>query len=182
MIAFEGATGEELWRYTLDTATGFSTVIANGLLFASTENKTLAFDLITHEIVWDYPIGGFMSIAQNRLFITTTKGYVYVFGRVTTDIADGNSGNLPEGYVLYQNYPNPFNPSTTISFEIPIKTDVKLSVYNILGQKVTALIDKQLPAGLHNITWNSQAFPSGTYLYKLSTPEYTLSQKMLLLK
>jgi hypothetical protein len=96
------------------------------------------------------------------------------------------STTLPEDYDLQQNYPNPFNPDTRITFDLPRADHVDLAVYNVLGEKVDQLIDDNLPAGRHSISWVPQSggetMPSGVYFYKLSTHEITLTKKMLLLK
>ncbi len=96
------------------------------------------------------------------------------------------SGTLPESYELEQNYPNPFNPSTRISFDLPRASHVQLSVYNVLGELVDELIDGDLPAGRHSVSWVPEAggdvMPSGVYFYKLNTQEISLTKKMLLLK
>lgn len=94
---------------------------------------------------------------------------------------------LPEGFALDQNYPNPFNPTTTISYSLPSVTSVTLEIYNVLGQRVITLVDQTQGAGQYQVDWNStdqsgNAVASGVYFYRLSTPELTLSKKMLLLK
>jgi hypothetical protein len=103
------------------------------------------------------------------------------------DVDDyGYSATLPESYDLKQNYPNPFNPTTRITFDLPHSGHVNLSVFNVLGEQVDQLIDNDLPAGRHSISWVSEshggALPSGVYFYKLSTRDITLTKKMLLLK
>lgn len=99
----------------------------------------------------------------------------------------GNGGLQPSGYALEQNYPNPFNPSTQIVFSIPQDQHVAIDVYNILGQKVATLVNSNLTAGVHEVTWsgkddNGIAAPSGVYLYRISTANFTAVKKMLLLK
>ncbi len=93
---------------------------------------------------------------------------------------------LPATYSLDQNFPNPFNPSTRISFDLPKSGAVRLTVYNILGEKIEELVDGYLPAGTHAITWkpNNDGSPlaSGVYMYELVTEEASISRKMLLLK
>ncbi len=85
-------------------------------------------------------------------------------------------------YQLAQNYPNPFNPETTISFSLPEASNVKLNVYNLLGEKVASLINNNLSAGTHTAKFNANNLSSGVYIYKLDTPEFTETRKMLLLK
>ncbi len=187
LVAMDGLTGTELWKYPLDTLTAYSTAIANRLIFASTQNKTIALDLETQEKVWEYPAGGYLTIANNKLFIASITGDVYAFGRIPTDINDNISNKLPIGFELYQNYPNPFNPSTEISFSLPQKSNVTIDIINIAGQKVRTLTNQIYSAGNHTVTWNSEddngnQLSSGIYLYTLETEQYKSSKKMILLK
>jgi hypothetical protein len=89
---------------------------------------------------------------------------------------------VPTEYALYQNYPNPFNPTTTIEFDIPEKTNVKLVIYDILGREVETLIDKELEPGKYKINFTATNLPSGVYFYTLKTPKFTKTNKMLLIK
>lgn len=88
----------------------------------------------------------------------------------------------PAKFELAQNYPNPFNPNTSISFTIPQSGNVKLSVYNLLGQEITTLVNEYKEAGTHNIKFNAANLNSGVYLYKLESNGLTLTKKMTLLK
>jgi len=92
------------------------------------------------------------------------------------------SNEIPTNFALYQNYPNPFNPSTTIEFDIPERTNVKLIVYDILGREVETLIDKELEPGKYKINFAATNLPSGVYFYTLKTPKFTKTNKMLLIK
>ncbi len=100
----------------------------------------------------------------------------------------GLSGNHPpEAFVLAQNFPNPFNPSTTIRFEIPQKSDVKLQIYNSLGEKIRTLINGSVIAGSRSVTWNGtdeQGRPvsSGMYFYQLITDNFSQAKRMILLQ
>lgn len=105
---------------------------------------------------------------------------------LTTDV-DEYSGELPQEFKLVQNHPNPFNPATTIEFELPRRSPVSLNIYNLLGQQVAQLIDREYPAGKHQIKWDGtmsdggQA-PSGVYFYRIAVDGRAESKKMLLLK
>ena len=88
----------------------------------------------------------------------------------------------PEEYSLSQNYPNPFNPSTTIRYQLPASGSVLLAIYNVNGQLVEELVNKQVEAGYHQITWNADNQPSGLYLVRITAGDYVSTQKMLLLK
>ncbi|HEX2896979.1 MAG TPA: T9SS type A sorting domain-containing protein, partial [candidate division Zixibacteria bacterium] len=89
---------------------------------------------------------------------------------------------LPTEFALQQNYPNPFNPSTDISFSLPKAANVTLEIYNVLGQTIAMLVDEHKEAGVHTITWNAGNVSSGVYFYRLTTPEFVMSKKMLLMK
>jgi hypothetical protein len=82
------------------------------------------------------------------------------------------SETIPESYGLEQNYPNPFNPTTLIRFDLPEASQVRLAIYNLLGQKVRTLVDGMRPAGSHGIRWDAkddlgQPVPGGVYLYQI---------------
>jgi hypothetical protein len=85
-------------------------------------------------------------------------------------------------FELSQNYPNPFNPTTNIKFSIPVSGNVKLSVYNLLGQEVKTLVNGFKTAGTHTITFNASDLSSGVYLYKVEANSFTQTRKMTLIK
>ncbi|MBE7477806.1 MAG: T9SS type A sorting domain-containing protein [Ignavibacteriales bacterium] len=89
---------------------------------------------------------------------------------------------LPTVYSLEQNYPNPFNPSTMIEFSLPEMANVKLSIYNALGEKVAELVNTSLQAGKYQYNWNAKDRASGIYIYELKSDNYVAVKKMLLLK
>jgi hypothetical protein len=88
----------------------------------------------------------------------------------------------PLSFALNQNYPNPFNPSTNIKFSIPEAGDIKLAVYNIVGEEVAVLINGFTEAGFYSVTFNATSLPSGVYLYKLQSANSVETKKMMLLK
>ena len=94
---------------------------------------------------------------------------------------------MPYGFSVSQNYPNPFNPTTTIEFEISTGDDIRIDVFNILGQHVVNLVDGFYPPGRHCITWDSrnaggESVASGIYLYRLMCGSNVETKKMVLLK
>jgi hypothetical protein len=99
--------------------------------------------------------------------------------------APGN--NLPTAYNLAQNYPNPFNPTTEIALDLPVAGHVNLTVFNVLGQQVRTLVDADMPAGSHVVSWDGtsgsgNAVSSGVYFYRLETGSFVETKKMMLLK
>lgn len=105
---------------------------------------------------------------------------------VVTDIKPENPAT-PYSFELAQNYPNPFNPETRISFSLPQSEQVTLAIYNTLGQKVAELVNGQMTAGWHEVSWdarnaNGQKVASGVYIYRLKTREGVIQKKMLLVR
>lgn len=98
------------------------------------------------------------------------------------------STTVPSEYNLEQNYPNPFNPSTNIRIDIAYNSFVTLTVYNILGQRVTSLVNSDLQPGKYEVSWDAESLPSGIYFYRLTSQaknnssSFIMSKKMLMVK
>jgi hypothetical protein len=93
----------------------------------------------------------------------------------------------PEKFALHHNYPNPFNPETRIDYDLPQSAFVRLSVYNVLGQEVLVLVEREHEAGSHTVIWdgrNAEGWQLGTgiYIYRLQTGAYSTSRKMLMVQ
>ena len=113
-----------------------------------------------------------------------------------TEVEDDKSTLAPNDFKLYQNYPNPFNPSTTISFSIPTsplnpspyqgegnrERLTSLVIYDILGSKIETLINEEMNPGFYEISFDGSKLSSGIYFYKLSTPDYSQTKSMVILK
>ncbi|MGD8779501.1 MAG: YCF48-related protein [Ignavibacteria bacterium] len=106
-------------------------------------------------------------------------GYILAYQAVT-GVEDGEE--LLNNYSLSQNYPNPFNPSTTIKYSIPEAGIVKVTVYNMLGQKVQDVLNTFHNAGNHEVVIDGSELSSGVYFYQLTAGSYQTTKKMLLLK
>lgn len=89
---------------------------------------------------------------------------------------------LPSQLALDQNYPNPFNPTTTIQYALPEAGNVRLDVFNVLGQRVATLINGEQTAGFHNLQFDGSRLSSGVYLYRLQSGNQVITRKMLLVK
>ena len=92
------------------------------------------------------------------------------------------SNSIPDKFALYQNEPNPFNPMTNITFDLPQKSYVKLTVYDLLGRNIISLVKGTLDAGKHTINFNGANLSSGLYFYKIEAGNFTETKKMLFLK
>lgn len=107
-------------------------------------------------------------------------------GTITVSVASGVSTEddlaIPTEFRLMGNYPNPFNPSTTIRYALPVSSPVQLSVYDALGRRVALLVDSQVEAGWHNVTFESRSLASGMYFYRLEARNFNLTRTMFLLK
>ncbi len=88
----------------------------------------------------------------------------------------------PNKFALYQNYPNPFNPSTKISYELKLKTDVNLTIYDIAGREVITLVNSNQNTGYHSTAFDASGLASGVYIYKIKAGSFEKSRKMLLLR
>ena len=200
-LAFDGAEMYEVYV----TVTGFPTIThiatlpapvtasARGPreLYTVGERGTGVIDLgyLVPQMV-DY--GGFAGdrVAFGESSVAVTDGeavYLYTAPpRVVTEVEEPETTGLP-GEFLLQNYPNPFNPETVVEFVLPAAAEVDLSIFNIMGQRVVTLLDRELSQGRHAVRWNGTdsrgtAVASGVYIYKLTTAEVTASRKMLLVR
>jgi len=93
----------------------------------------------------------------------------------------------PTTYAVFQNYPNPFNPETVIRYELPRTSQIVLTVYNMLGQKLKTLVDNRQPAGYYNVTWNGKdssanLLPSGVYIFRIKAGDFIRTKKMILIR
>jgi len=93
-----------------------------------------------------------------------------------------DQSNVPKEYALQQNFPNPFNPTTTISYQLPKSSFVKISIYDISGRLVEILINEQKNAGYYSVTWNAEDMSSGIYIYKINAGEFNSVKKCLIVK
>jgi len=85
-----------------------------------------------------------------------------------TGVEDSHEGGIPAEFRLEQNYPNPFNPSTTIAYDLPRNSMVRLSVYNVLGQELSVLVDEFQQSGYKSVDFNASSLPTACTLYRLT--------------
>ena len=94
---------------------------------------------------------------------------------------------IPKTYTLHQNYPNPFNPITSLRYDLPEQAQVTLTVYDLMGRKITQLINTIQEAGYKSVQWNAtdtfgKSVSAGVYLYQFRAGEFVQTRKMVLLK
>jgi len=178
--------------------------IINNLIYAiggnlggttgATYQSVIVYDINTNSWAIDS-----LEISSKRHWMATAEyeGGLYVVGGIdefaqAVDIVEeivpqGTNGitlvsGTPEEFYLIQNFPNPFNPSTTIQFSIPEQANVKLEVFNTIGESVSLLVSENLNAGTYEYEWNAEGFQSGIYFYALTAGSFTQTKKMILMK
>jgi hypothetical protein len=121
----------------------------------------------------------------DTIFLCTEKAIFKVWDLQTNMKKITNT--TPSKFKLHQNYPNPFNPRTTIRFDIPRSSFVKLIIYDVLGKYISSLVNQELQNGTYEVEWpapsgDGNKYPSGVYYYKLITQYFTDIKKMVILK
>jgi hypothetical protein len=103
------------------------------------------------------------------------------YGTISS-LEENPSPEMPAAFFLSQNYPNPFNPTTTIRYELPKSSLVRLSVYDVLGREVSVLVNERKNAGVHEVEFDATELSSGVYLYRLWAGDYISTKKLLVLR
>jgi hypothetical protein len=102
------------------------------------------------------------------------------FEKIATGVSE--TTGLPREFALKQNYPNPFNPRTVVSSQLPVASNVKLVVYDVLGREVTVLVNERRVAGRYQDTFDGSRLASGVYIYRLNAGSFVQSRAMVLVK
>ena len=128
---------------------------------------------------------GLLRVISNDPVPDTLDIYLSGIGEGVSGIED--IATLPKTFEVHQNFPNPFNPTTTINFELPRSSAVKLVVYNLVGQRVRTLVNSQIEAGRHRVIWDGRndsgfSVASGIYIYRFEAENYSKVMKMILMK
>jgi len=137
-------------------------------LVSGTSRALRAVHFIDNEIGW---VVGDMG----KILKTTNGG-------ITTFVDEKESKYFPDNFYLSQNYPNPFNPSTVISYQLAVSSQVTLKVYDVLGNEVATLVNEEKPAGSYEVEFNASNLASGIYFYQLRTGEIILTKKMVIIR
>lgn len=115
--------------------------------------------------------------------------YVKLYGTTNATDVENEPGLNPTEYALRQNFPNPFNPSTTMQYNLPVRSQVRLTIYNLMGQVIAQLVNREQSAGYHQQIWNAESVSSGIYFYRLEATsdlnpgqKIDMTKRMVLLK
>jgi len=182
LYALSLADGAIIWRYNTQSEIKAPTLYLDGRIYTGTIGG--------HIIALSDPdVGQSLSKATvvKRVWPTfqgdnARTGYQ---GSASFHIPDYDY--LPSAYALHQNYPNPFNPGTTLRFDLPEASDITITVYDLLGREVVRLVGGRFEADYHQVIWDGKTTdgrdaPAGIYIALLSTPQYTRSIKLVLMK
>jgi len=180
-VALAGVNSIAIWYNEGDLDVG------NG--FVGDESDLQIYRWNDQTLQWDI-IGGYVDTSFHYVAtaITESGTYAAFTTDIITDVEDDEHGDiLPYRFELSQNYPNPFNPVTTIEYSLPRRSSVKIDVFNLLGQKVRTLVDREESAGTYSIAWDGtsstgETVSTGVYFYRFQTDDHVETKKMLLLK
>jgi Zn-dependent metalloprotease len=151
--------------YISTTLNFFAFKYADGYLPDSTIDNPINFEVIVSSSGYPY----------------WKSSFEFTASKLATSIYE-QSVLLPKEFVLMQNYPNPFNPKTIISYQLAMNSDVNISIYNLLGQKVATLVNKKQMAGSYTAEWDASGFASGIYYYHIKAGEFEEVNKMVLIR
>jgi len=138
--------------------------------------------------LWETQSSGTINILWDVYFVNPTTGWIVgdngliLKYTIPVSVDDNESDSAPNKFALEQNYPNPFNPTTTIEYSIPESGNVKLEVYNSLGEEVATLVNKFEEAGNYELTFNASKLSSGIYYYRIECENFVQVRKMVLIR
>ena len=206
-VGDDSTTTRNLTAWRLDPPQNLSAWQFNGLIHVSWNRPQSVQVMPNPNLLHDVFVNGQLALSDspdttyeeqrpNGMTFEYSVIAKYQFGQsdysdtlsVTVDLgADENNSGLPTVYALYQNYPNPFNPTTSIRLDVPETAPATLMIYDITGRLVRTLYSGTLNAGRYSFAWDGNdghgsSVATGVYLYRFSTPHFTASEKMVLIK
>jgi hypothetical protein len=184
---------------------GFTADVITSYVPSGEAPAVRAWQVGTHNLMAGRPGGEAWSGFEGGEILEMVRGDILEFGfEVTEPLTEGHSRDyivvatgryqpdytvydhlVPGAYCLHDTRPNPFQRATTIAFDLPAATHVRLYVFNVLGQHVATLVDETREAGAHEIEWTVEegsTLASGVYFYQLTTDDYTSRKKVFLLR
>jgi len=146
------------------------------------------YDLLSESNVQDFSVFEWtVSSSDGQLSTTANNGPRTITFDIGYMLNNDSEALLPDVFALHQNYPNPFNPVTTIRFDVPEESRVRIDIYNVMGQKVAAVVDAHYQPGFHAVNWggmttSGSALSSGMYFYRIQADKFTAVKKLILVK
>jgi hypothetical protein len=177
-VLYDGSDYEIYINGELDAFTSFSGSM-----------PTTAIDLMIGQVLPGNTEYNFKGVLDDIRIYNYALSYsnIQLLYDFSTDIQTDNESDIPKNFGLVQNYPNPFNGQTNIEYRISTQSNVKLEIFNILGQKIKTLIEEEKSPGYFTISWDGKnnfgdSMNSGIYFIKLSADKFTETKKIMLLK
>ena len=140
----------------------------------------------TLDLEWSIYLNGSFLKTGDSLLVTSSIGQIvnvdFKSPIVISDASDDSESQIPSNYYLMQNFPNPFNPSTLIKYSIPEQTHVILKIFDMLGNEIRTLVNKEQHAGNYEVEFNASFLSSGIYFYTLQAGKYLQTRKLILMK
>jgi len=162
----------------LDSYLVFMTIFSSG-----NSDETIHFKVYNADADELLFVSDFLEFSPNEIVGSIENPYQWN----STYLSIGDPNYIPVEFSLAQNFPNPFNPVTNIGFGLPEASDVEITIYNVMGQKVSTLVNEYKEAGYYRVKWNSlnesgQKVSAGLYLYQIRAKNYVQTRKLILLK
>lgn len=192
-----GTTNEQPTNLAVDNSTGFVYVSGSTLASGNYDWLTVAYTN-TGSLYWSKTEAGtagsndfasfVVAVDSQRVYVTGSANFSatgIAFFTVRYSVCTGIepiSNVVPQKFGLNQNYPNPFNPTTSIRFDVPKASFVKITVYDISGRELEVLAAENVMPGEYEVDWNASAYSSGVYFYSISTDDFVQTKKMILTK
>ena len=176
-----------VWNLKLDAHKDEKNIFLSGILKGgfSEEFSIAIIDIPERKVIFDFLDNGIQviknsTVAYDLKIVAGQSDYVE---RMTEEIL----ANIPSVFSLSQNYPNPFNPITKMNYNLPMRSKVNISIYNVLGQEIKTLVNEVQEYGYHSISWNGKDnfgrdMASGVYFTRMVSKGFTQTKKMLLVK
>ena len=176
-----------VWNLKLDAHKDEKNIFLSGTLkgVVPEELSIAIIDIPERKVIFDFLDNGIQVIKNSTVAydLKIVAGQYDYVERMTEEIL----ANIPSVFSLSQNYPNPFNPITKMNYNLPMRSKVNISIYNVLGQEIKTLVNEVQEYGYHSILWNGKDnfgrdMASGVYFTRMASKGFTQTKKMLLVK
>ena len=186
--------GYEIWAIGSSEIIRWETNILGNARIVLIRNQNIisALDTIPGNYqAYEWNLPGDLIASETYKFQISSESDASVFGLSSKEFSiintntgiTGNNTQIPDKFNLAQNYPNPFNPTTVINYQLSVQSSVELSIYNLLGEKMTTIVNMIQPAGNYKVQWDAIGMDSGIYFYNLQTDKgFSQTKKLVIIK